>query len=301
VAGSHPIVLTGATGLVGGALLPRLVHDGHEVRALSRSAREIEGATVLRWDGVVPPEGSLDGAHAVVHLAGEPLFSGPLTASRRQRVWSSRVDSARAIARAIGALPEGRRPRVLVCASAVGYYGDRGEEVLDETSPPGDGFLADLCVDWEEAAAGAEAHGVRVVSLRIGIVLSRHGGALSMMARPFRLGLGGKLGDGRQWVPWVHLDDLVALAAGVLADERFQGPVNAVGPAPVRNEDLTRALGRVLGRPTLFAVPAFVLRLALGELSGELLGSKRVEPRRARERGFAFGHADLEATLVEEL
>jgi len=297
----RPVVLTGATGLVGGALLPHLRERGHGVRTLTRRAGRIADVTEIEWDGITPPDGSLDGAGAVVHLSGEPLFSGPLTAGRRERVRASRVDSTRAIADAAGALPADRRPDTLVCASAVGYYGDRGETVLDESSPAGEGFLAELCVDWERAAAAAAEHGLRVVSLRIGIVLSRHGGALPMMAKPFRLGLGGRLGSGRQWVPWIHLDDLAALVMAALDDADLSGPVNAVGPSPVRNAELTRALGHVLHRPTLFAVPAFALKLALGELAGELLGSKRAVPRRAEETGFVFRYRELQPALAQEL
>jgi uncharacterized protein (TIGR01777 family) len=298
---SGAVVLTGGTGLVGGALLPILLGRGCEVRALVRRGGRLTGARELVWDGTTPPAGALDGAQALVHLSGEPVFGGLPTAARRLRLRASRVDSTRALVAALAALPEARRPRAFVCASAVGYYGDRGEEILDESAEPGDGFLADLCVDWEAAAAEASRHGVRVCSVRIGVVLSRKGGALPLMARPFRLGLGGRLGSGRQWFPWVGLDDLVALLAAALDDERCSGAVNGVAPEPARNEELTRALGRVLGRPTLLPVPAFAVRAALGDLSAELLGSKRVVPRRARELGFAFRQTSLEELLRSEL
>ena len=296
-----PVVLTGGTGLVGGALLSALGSGGRELRALVRQPGRLAGVREILWDGTTPPAGSLDGAEAVVHLSGEPVFGGLPTAARRQRLRASRVDSTRAFVAALAALPEPRRPRSFVCASAVGYYGDRGEQLLDESAEPGDGFLADLCVDWEAAATEAGRHGVRVCSVRIGVVLSRKGGALPLMARPFRLGLGGRLGSGRQWFPWVGLDDLVALLVAALDDPRYSGAVNGVAPEPVRNRELTRALGHVLRRPTLLPVPALAVRAALGELSAEILGSKRVVPRRARELGFAFRQASLEDLLRAEL
>jgi len=296
-----PVVLTGGTGLVGGALLSALGSGGRELRALVRQPGRLAGVREILWDGTTPPAGSLDGAEAVVHLSGEPVFGGLPTAARRQRLRASRVDSTRAFVAALAALPEPRRPRSFVCASAVGYYGDRGEQLLDESAEPGDGFLADLCVDWEAAATEAGRHGVRVCSVRIGVVLSRKGGALPLMARPFRLGLGGRLGSGRQWFPWVGLDDLVALLVAALDDPRYSGAVNGVAPEPVRNRELTRALGHVLRRPTLLPVPALAVRAALGELSAEILGSKRVVPRRAGELGFAFRQASLEDLLRAEL
>jgi hypothetical protein len=296
-----PVVLTGGTGLVGGALLPALRKSGVPVRALVRGQGRLHDVEEISWDGTHPPQAALAGARAVVHLSGEPIFGGLPTAARLARLRSSRVESTRAIVAGLAALSEAERPRTFVCASAVGYYGDRGDEVLDESAAPGDGLLADLCVDWEAAAAEAERHGVRVCSVRIGIVLSGEGGALAMMAKPFRLGVGGRIGDGRQWFPWIHLDDLVEMILRALEDERWRGPVNAVAPDPVRNAELTRALGSVLSRPTLLPLPAFAVRAALGPLAGELLGSKRVAPSRAEALGFEFRHRDLETTLRAEL
>jgi uncharacterized protein (TIGR01777 family) len=298
------VLLTGGTGLVGGALLRRLSSRGVTVRGLVRRAGslpDLPHVEELPWDGTNPPEGALEGCEAVVHLSGEPVFGGLPTAARMQRLRSSRIDSTRALVRAMAALPESKRPRTFVCASAVGYYGDRGDEPLEESAEPGAGGLADLCVDWEAAAAEAKSLGVRVCSLRIGIVLSRHGGALPTMARPFRLGLGGALGDGRQWFPWIHLDDLVGMLEAALDSPSWQDAVNAVAPNPVRNQTLTEALGRVLGRPTLFRVPAFAVRTLLGELSGEILGSKRVLSKRAQALGFEFGVTELEEALRKEL
>jgi uncharacterized protein (TIGR01777 family) len=238
----------------------------------------------------------------VVHLAGEPIFGGLPSAARRRRIHTSRVLSTRSLVEALGRVAEAERPRVLVCASAVGWYsGDHGDRELDESEPPGAGFLGALCRDWEEAAAGAERHGVRVVRLRIGVALAREGGALALMLRPFRLGLGGPIGSGRQWMPWVHVDDVVGLILLGLGADAASGPINGVAPEPVRNAQFTRLLAEKLGRPAFLPVPAFVLRAALGEIAGELLDSRRVVPRRARELGYGFAHATLEAALAAEL
>jgi uncharacterized protein (TIGR01777 family) len=253
------------------------------------------------WDGEKIPPDVLAGADAVVHLAGEPIFGGLPSASRRTRMRESRIDSAHAIARALGALPPDERPGTFICASAVGFYGDRGDENLDEEAAPGEGFLADLCVDWERAAGEAALQGVRVVQLRIGVVLSARGGALGLMTVPFKLGIGGRLGSGKQWFPWIHIDDLVALVCSALADERYRGPLNAVSPGVVTNQGLTRTLGAVLSRPTWLPVPAFALRTMLRELAPELLGSKRVVPNQAQQNGFHFRHADLEEALRDLL
>jgi uncharacterized protein (TIGR01777 family) len=296
---SAPLLLTGATGLIGSRLRADLAGP---VRALTRrSGGPADGAEWRNWDGRHFEPGALRGCAAVVHLAGEPVFGGLPTPARRRAIRASRVESTHSLVTALGQLAPGERPEVLACASAVGFYGSRGEERLDEESPAGRGFLAEVCVAWEAAAREAEALGVRVVSLRFGIVLAREGGALPVMARPFRLGLGGRLGDGRQWVPWVHVDDAVGLIRAALADPAYRGAVNVVAPEPVRNVELTRALGRVLHRPTLLPVPGFVLRGALGELADELLGSRRVVPGAAQARGFGFRHPALDAALETAL
>lgn len=298
------ILVTGSTGLVGRRLVEALRDDGLRVGTVTRSperARFADDVEPVRWDGVrVAPE-ELARSAAVVHLAGEPVFGGLFTADRRRRILESRVDSTRALVRAIGELAPDERPKVFVCASASGYYGDRGEEELDEESPPGSGFLADVCIAWEKAAQPVEKLGVRRVSLRIGIVLAREGGALATMARAFRLGLGGRLGSGRQWFPWIHADDLVGLLGAALADERYAGAVNAVAPNPVRNAELTKALAAVLRRPAVVRVPGLALRLGLGELANELLGSRRVVPARARQLGFRWEFEQLEPALANEL
>lgn len=252
----------------------------------------------VAWNGIQVTSEALDGVTGVVHLSGEPVFAGPLTAARRRRIVSSRIDSTRSLATAISALPPSQRPSVLVCASAVGYYGSRGDEELTEEAAPGSGFFAEICREWEASAQRAE--GVRVVCLRIGIVLAREGGALPMMALPFRLGAGGRLGDGKQWVPWIHIDDLVGLTLAVLRDEAFAGPVNAASPAPVRNRELTTVLASVLRRPAFLPAPKFALRLVLGDLAEELLGSRRVVPKRALDRGYAFAHTSLREALQTE-
>ena len=308
----RPIALSGATGLVGGRLLPALSRAGHPIRLLTRNPARLRPSgsqgesgrppvEPFAWDGTHAPRAALCGAEAVVHLAGEPIFGGPFTAARRSRVYDSRIRSTEDLAAALGELPPNERPQVLVCASAVGYYGSRGEELLDESKAPGEGFFPRLCVAWEGAAARAARHGVRVVQLRIGIVLAREGGALPKMVLPFRLGLGGPLGDGRQWVPWIHVDDLVALIEQTLADPSYQGPVNAVAPFAVRNAELTGEIAHQLRRPALVRVPGFLVRALAGELAGEVLGSRRVVPQRAREAGFRFVHEQLPSALAAEL
>jgi uncharacterized protein (TIGR01777 family) len=294
------VLVTGATGLVGRRLVASLRGDGRAVRIVSRSATP-EGfdasVAVMSWNGRDLPREALAGAGAVVHLAGEPVF-GPLpTAAHMRRVRASRVESTESLVRALGELPEAERPECLVCASAVGYYGSRGDTPLDETAEPGDGLLAEVCTAWERAARGAEALGVRTVRVRIGIVLAQEGGALPTIAQVFRVGLGGRLGNGRQWFPWIAIDDLIALLRAAIDDPRWSGAVNAVAPGVVTNAEFTRALGRKLGRRTWLPVPAAVVRKALGELSGELLGSRRLVPRAAQERGFRFAYPELEPAL----
>ncbi len=281
------IVVTGSTGLIGSALIPALA--GNEIVRLRRG---------MHWDpehGILDPE-VLRGAEAVIHLAAENLDRARWTPRQMAKIRESRVRGTGAVARAIAALAE--RPRVLVSASAVGYYGDRGDEVLDETSGPGTGFLAEVCRAWEEAAAPAAEAGVRVVRMRFGVVLSAHGGALARMLPPFRLGAGGPVGHGRQWVSWITLDDAVAAIRHVLADESLSGPVNAVSPNPVRNRDFVRALGRAVGRPAVIPAPAFALRLVFGRVVDEvLLPSQRAVPRRLEQAGFAFRHASIAEAL----
>lgn len=301
---SRPILVSGATGLIGGRLVPALLDAGFPVRALSRRAnpRALDArARTYVWNGRDVPHEATAGIASVVHLAGEPVFGGLPSAARRHRIRSSRIESTRGVARALRALPAEARPTSFVCASAIGYYGTRGDALLEENAAPGDGFLAEVCRAWEAEAREVEALGVRVVCLRTGIVLAREGGALPLMALPFRCFVGGRMGNGRQWVPWIHIDDLVALARIAIDDERYRGPLNAVAPEPVTNTQFTRALCRVLGRPSLIPVPAFALRLALRELSVELLGSRRVVPALALASGFTFRYPEIDAALSKEL
>lgn len=296
------VLISGATGLVGRRLVPRLAERFARVRTLSRSGGAARGRIEpASWDGVDPGAAALGGLEAVVHLAGEPIFGGLPTKARLERIRESRVASTRRIVERMAALAPDTRPKTFVCASAVGIYGDRGEERLDEQAAPGEGFLAELCRDWEAEAAQAEALGVRVVSLRIGVVLAREGGALALMRIPFSLGLGGRLGDGRQFFPWIHLDDLVEAALFALERDDLRGAVNAVAPEAVRNLELTQALAGVLGRPAVLPAPAFAMRAALGVLAGELLGSRQVVPAKLLAAGFAFRHPTLEGALREAL
>ncbi len=291
------IVLSGASGLIGSALTRRLNGEGHRVSALvRRTARAGE----IRWD---PESGTLDpadleGVDAVVHLAGETV-GVRWTAARKARIRNSRVRGTGLLSTALGRLRA--RPAVLVSASASGIYGDRGDEVLNENSSLGDpkgDFLASVGQEWEAAAEPARAAGIRVVHPRFGLVLSREGGALKKMLLPFRLGLGGRLGNGTQWMSWIALDDAVSAITHLLTRETLDGPVNVTAPTPVRNRDFTRILGETLSRPTLFPVPAAALRLAFGQMAdGTLLASTRVAPQRLVASGFRFAHPDLESAL----
>jgi hypothetical protein len=295
------VFVTGATGLVGRALCAELVRRGDAVVALSRSPdasrRLPPGVAVIAGDpGVAGPwQDALAQADACVNLAGEPL-DARWNAERKRRFRASRVDATRNVA----AVLRERGPAVLVSASAVGFYGDRGDEVLDEGSAPGDDFLAELCRAWEAEAAAA-APRARVALLRIGIALAADGGALPRMVRPFRLFAGGPLGDGSAYQPWIHLADVVGIALLALDDARASGPINATGPEPVRNRDLARAIGRVLSRPSLLPAPAAAIRLVVGEMAGVVLASQRVLPRRALELGYRFRFPKAEAALRDLL
>jgi uncharacterized protein len=297
------VLLLGATGLVGRALALRLARDGHQVSALVRkldAARGLLGGDVeliAMRPGDDALRDAVAGCDAVVNLAGAPI-ARRWSARVRAEAIASRVDLNRALARAVAACDP--RPRVLVAASAVGIYGDRGDEVLDEDATLGEGWLAQVCRDWEAAARESEAHGVRVACVRIGVVLASDGGALAALLPTTRLGLGAVLGSGRQFMPWIELLDLVELLATAMVDERYTGAINATAPTPVRNRELVRALARALGRPQLFRVPGFFLRLALGEAAQIVLHGQRVVPTRALALGFRFRHEQL-ATALHEL
>ena len=292
------ILVSGSSGLVGRELVPSLVAQGHEVLKLVRRAPLAPDER--RWNpmGAGLEPGALDGVDAVVHLAGEGIADGRWTPERKQRIRESRVAGTEILSRAIAAEPQGSRPKTLVCASAIGFYGDRGDELLDERAGPGVGFLPDVCRAWEEAVDAARQAQVRVVNLRFGVILSARGGALAKMLLPFKLGLAGRLGSGRQWMSWISLDDAVGVVGHALEQSRLSGPVNAVAPAPVTNSDYTRALGRALHRPTLFPMPAFAARLAFGEMAEALLlASTRVQPAGLEASGYRFIHPDLESAL----
>jgi uncharacterized protein len=293
------VAVSGGSGLVGSALVAALRTAGHTPIPLVRSA---PAAGQVFWD---PERGLLDasslaGVEGVVHLAGESLSSVPWTKRRRERIRESRIRGTGLLAETLSQVNP--RPRVLVSASAIGYYGSRGDEILTEESPSGSGFLAEVCRAWEAAAEPAASAGVRVVNARFGLILSRRGGALAKMLVPFRLGLGGRLGSGRQWVSWIALDDAVEVVLLALAHEEIRGAVNVVAPEPVSNADLARALGRALGRPAAAAVPVAALRLAMGEMADEmLLASTRVSPAILLRRDHPFRHPDLPGALLSAL
>jgi uncharacterized protein (TIGR01777 family) len=291
------ILVTGSSGLVGSALVPLLKKDGHTVTRLVRSA-PAAGENAVTWD---PEKGqlsaaALEGMDAVVHLAGENIAAGRWTAVRKARIRDSRVKGTGLLSETLARLE--RPPRVLISASAIGYYGSRGDEVLTEESQPGTGFLAEVCRDWEEATAPAARRGIRVVLLRFGVIFSGHGGALAKMLTPFRLGVGGRIGDGGQYMGWVALDDAVGAIDYGLVTEALAGPVNVVAPQAVTNAEFTKTLGRVLGRPTVFPMPAFAARLMFGEVADELLlASQRVKPAQLLDGNYPFRFPDLEGAL----
>jgi uncharacterized protein (TIGR01777 family) len=299
---SGDVVLTGGTGLIGRRLAEQLRSEKRGLRWIARDAsrvRVLEGERAHDWNGTDVEASWLAGASAVVHLAGEPIFGGLLTEAKRKRIWSSRVDSTRSLVKALASLPDERRPRAFVCASAVGYYADSGEDEIRESDPPGPGFLSELCRDWEAEAAHARALGVRVCSVRIGVVLAPRGGALAMMLPLFRAGLGGKMGDGMQWFPWIHVDDCVALVRFALASEAANGPWNCSAPGCARNGEFSAMLASTLRRPAFMTVPAFALRAALRDLSLELLASRKVVPAAASAAGFAFRFPALHDALAD--
>ncbi len=298
------ILITGGTGLIGRSLARELA-AAHEVVLLTRDPERAgplpAGVRAARWDGrTAAGWGSLlDTENAIVHLAGDSVAQGRWTAEKKRRIRDSRVLSGEAVLAAIRAAVV--RPRVLLQSSAVGLYGDRGDAVITEEASAGAGFLADVCREWEASTAEAESLGVRRVLARTGIVLAREGGALPVMSRPFRLGLGGPLGDGRQWFPWIHMEDEVGALRFLLEREEARGAFNLAAPHPVTNRELTRTLARVLRRPAFLPAPAFALRLALGEFADSLLGGQRVIPARLLAAGYAFRRPDLESALRDLL
>ncbi len=292
------VLVSGSSGMVGSALAGDLSARGDIVTRLLRSSPEGKRDGTAYWDpgtGTVHPEG-LGGHDAVVHLAGENIAGGMWSPERKNRIRTSRIEGTRLLCKSLLRLE--RPPDTLVCASATGYYGDRGEEVLREESGPGDGFLAEVCRDWEEATGEASRNGVRVVNMRIGMVLSTEGGALAKMLPAFRTGAGGRVGSGRQYMSWISLPDLVGAIRHAIATDSLEGPVNAVSPRPVTNREFTKILGHVLGRPTVAFLPAFAARLLFGEMADELLlASQRVEPAKLASSGYRFLFPELEGAL----
>ena len=291
------ILVSGSHGLVGKALMRSLTDDGHEVVRLVRGERSF-GSPEVEWQ---PDQGRIDTEHlegfdVVVHLAGESVASGRWTKEKKRAIRDSRVKGTLLLSESLARLSQ--PPSVFITASATGYYGDRGDELLNEKSPPGIGFLPDVCINWEGATAPAVEKGIRTVYARFGIILDAKGGALPKMLTPFRMGIGGRLGDGKQWMSWIALSDVIRALKFLIADTSTRGPVNFVSPSPVTNAEFTKILGRVLSRPTLLPVPAFGARLAFGEMADELLlASQKVEPAVLADRGFLYTWPTLEPAL----
>ncbi len=295
------ILVTGSTGLVGTALVSALAREGHTVCRMMRPQSAVDGRTKQGFDVTWNPAtgelgGAAVGADAVVNLGGASIAGGRWTTPRKELLRSSRIDTTRAVVTALARMST--RPRVLVSASAIGIYGSRGEEALTEDSKLGTDFLAGLAREWEAEALKAEALGIRVVLARLGIILAKHGGALAKMLLPFKLGVGGKLGSGKQWMSWITLEDVTAIIRFAIENNAVRGAINVVAPEPVQNADFTRVLANALHRPALFPAPAFALRLALGEMADALLlSSQRVVPQKLQRLRYTFAFSELPAAL----
>jgi uncharacterized protein (TIGR01777 family) len=297
---SMKILITGATGLIGRAICQSLINDGNQVVVLSRrpaSAIGLSGVSAFQWEpeNESPPHQSLEDVAAVIHLAGESVAAGRWTDEQKRRIRDSRVKGTRNLVRGMGA--SRNPPKILISGSAVGFYGDRGGEILTESSKPGSGFLPDVCMAWEAEADRARAFGARVALVRTGVALSPSGGALEKMLLPFKLGLGGRLGSGQQWFPWIHLEDIVGIFLHALKTAGVDGPINGASPGIVTNEEFTRDLAAVLNRPVFLPVPEFALRLLMGEMGGVVLASQRVVPRVAIDTGYQFRYPYLKPAL----
>lgn len=299
------VIIAGGSGLIGRALTHHLCAQGYAVVVLSRQPHTVtglpEGADVAGWDGSSSEgwEHLVDGAHAVVNLAGEGIASRRWTYAQKRRLRDSRIRSTHGIVAAIRAAPQ--KPAVLLQASAVGYYGNTDDEEVDERRAPGSGFLADVSQEWEQASAAVEEVGTRRVVLRLGVSLSAEGGMLPRVLLPFRFFLGGALGSGRQWVPWIHIEDTVGALEFLLAHEEVSGPVNVCGPTPVQFSDFASAVGKTLQRPSVFRVPSWVIRLGMGEMADVVLHGQRALPVRLTEAGFAFRYPVVEDALAAAL
>jgi uncharacterized protein (TIGR01777 family) len=291
------ILISGASGLVGRALAGVLRAQGHQVARLVRPG-STASADDISWDpsAATVDVSAMEGADAVVHLSGASVAGGRWTPARKALLRSSRIDTTRVLVDALASLRQ--KPRVFVCASAIGCYGDRGDEILTESSAIGTDFLSLVVRDWEAEAARAEVSGIRTVELRFGVILSAEGGALAAMLRPFKFGMGGRLGSGKQWMSWISLEDAVGVVCSAITDVQLTGPLNVVAPNPLRNAEFTRITAAVLHRPAIFAAPAFALRIALGEMAdGLLLASLRVMPERLLATGYQFRSPEFELAL----
>jgi uncharacterized protein (TIGR01777 family) len=293
------VLIAGASGLVGSALIPALVTEGAEVTRLVRTPAR---AGEIEWhpNNDQIDANTLEGFDAIINFAGENIAAGRWTDEQKRKIRDSRVNGTHLLSEAIAKLKD--QPKVFLCASATGIYGDRDDEILDEHSDSGGGFLAGVCREWEKATEPAVQAGVRTVNLRFGPIIAKEGGMLAKMLTPFKMGMGGKVGSGKQYISWVAIDDAVKAIRLALADERFRGPLNVVSPNPVMNEEFTKTLGHVLSRPTALHMPAFAVRLAFGEMADEmLLTSQRVMPKKLKDAGYEFEHPELEGALRKHL
>ena len=292
------ILITGSSGFIGAELLAYLRGRGHEVRRLVRKEAQLKEDCIL-WD---PQHHELnpadfEGFDVVINLAGENIMGGRWTPEKKRKIKESRIMGTRILCELISRLQS--PPRLLISASAIGFYGNRGDKLVSEDSPPGEGFLSEVCQKWESATESLVKKGIQVVKLRIGIVLSFKGGALGKMLIPFKLGLGGKIGSGRQWMSWISMDDLMGIFLHIIGHSEIQGPVNAVTPNPVTNRAMTKVLGRILHRPTIFPIPAFIVRLIFGEMADEMfLSSTRVVPNVLLQTGYSFLYPDLKGAIT---